>query len=87
MDRWPTYRNLFQEDLEKEIEIVDSFGRIVQLVDIYRSTNAASRSQEFHDWLYKTTFFCQACGRVLRHQIDPEENSYILCVACSVKNH
>jgi hypothetical protein len=78
-----TYRERFQDELEKLIALGGEVGPMVTLVNAYQGHDSAARALAFRDWLENDLFLCEQCWHEFKADpADVDEGDQVLCAGC-----
>ncbi len=79
-----TYRERFQEELEKLIALGGEVGPLVTLVNALQGRDPMARSLAFRDWLENDLFLCERCWHEFKADSRKvEEDDQVLCSPCA----
>lgn len=79
-----TYRERFQEELEKLITLGGEVGPMVTLVNAYQGRDLAARASAFRDWLENDLFLRERCWHEFKvDSREVNEDDKVLCSRCA----
>jgi hypothetical protein len=79
-----TYRERFQDELEKLIALGGEVGSLVTLVNAYQGRDPVARALAFRDWLENELFLCERCWHEFKaDSAEVDEGGQVLCAGCS----
>ena len=78
-----TYKDFFENSLEKIIGGYGNVFDIIYLVNVYQENDIAVRLGSFQAWLKGQTFSCEFCDKTFTPEIDEiDEDNQVLCKKC-----